>query len=136
MASSIDEPNLPLGVVCTDAIEQLDPFVPSSVETQQRRNHRRRGASPETISKRRSRSRIALKNAPSGSWQILLTSLPLALGDALSMLASITLSALTVYFAFGFTVHSGMLVQAGCLIGFQCAFAGIFGRNCSIIRLV
>ncbi|TWT89285.1 undecaprenyl-phosphate galactose phosphotransferase WbaP [Neorhodopirellula pilleata] len=127
MASSIDQQNLPLGVVCTDAIEQLDPFVPSSVETEQRRNHRRRKASPDTVSKRRARSRVALKKAPSGSLQVLLTSIPLAVGDAISMLASITLSALTVYFVLGLSVHTGMLVQACCLIGFQCVFAGIFG---------
>ncbi|TWT52137.1 undecaprenyl-phosphate galactose phosphotransferase WbaP [Allorhodopirellula solitaria] len=127
MPSTTGSTTLPLGVVCTDAIEQLDSFVPSSIETERRRSDRRSQRQDAGNLSHRARARVAIKSAPSGYWQIVLTSIPLLLSDALSICVAALLAAFSVGELADVTLHNGMWIQLICLVGCQVIFATIFG---------
>lgn len=75
---------LPLGVVCTDAIEQLDPFVPSSSLARERLTRRNDARDASTAGRLFGR-RSPIQGVGSGTWQIVLTALPLMMADWLAL---------------------------------------------------
>ncbi|WP_047816569.1 undecaprenyl-phosphate galactose phosphotransferase WbaP [Rhodopirellula islandica] len=102
----LDTNPLPVGVVCTDTIEQLDPFVPSAAVTDHRRTQR------NTSSPNRRR---ATRNQATGSMQVFLTCVPLVLGDLTALLASGAIAAIPLILANWLNLHSGLGLQAVCL---------------------
>ncbi|MEP0428442.1 MAG: undecaprenyl-phosphate galactose phosphotransferase WbaP, partial [Rhodopirellula bahusiensis] len=102
----LDTNPLPVGVVCTDTIEQLDPFVPSAAVTDQRLTQRR-NTNP---SRRR-----ATRNQANGSMQVFLTCMPLILGDLVALLASAAVAYLPIFALELINWHSGLGLQAVCL---------------------
>ncbi|ELP33955.1 Undecaprenyl-phosphate galactose phosphotransferase, WbaP [Rhodopirellula baltica SWK14] len=102
----LDTNPLPVGVVCTDTIEQLDPFVPSAAVTDQRLTQRR----SSTPNRRR-----ATRNQANGSMQVLLTCLPLVVGDLIALVSAAAVAALPIFALGLINWHSGLGLQAVCL---------------------
>ncbi|MCC9654437.1 undecaprenyl-phosphate galactose phosphotransferase WbaP [Rhodopirellula halodulae] len=114
----LDTNPLPVGVVCTDTIEQLDPFVPSAAVKDQRLTQRR-SASP--------RKRRAPRNQATGTMQLFMTCMPLVLGDVTSLLLSAMIAALPLFTLEWLGLHSGLLLQAVCLVACYLGTGAILG---------
>ncbi|WP_404310504.1 undecaprenyl-phosphate galactose phosphotransferase WbaP [Neorhodopirellula lusitana] len=109
---------LPVGVVCTDTIEQLDPFVPSAAVTDHRRTQRNTA---------RPSRRGATRNQAAGSMQVFLTCVPLVLGDLTALLASSVIAAIPLILANWLNPHSGLGLQAVCLSACYLVTGSILG---------
>ncbi|MEM9585867.1 MAG: undecaprenyl-phosphate galactose phosphotransferase WbaP, partial [Planctomycetota bacterium] len=76
---TVDSATLPIGVISTDTLERLDPFVPSSAVREQRLSRRGRSASS-----------VRVYSTPT---QVVLTASPLVGADALMLAAAIAVPA-------------------------------------------
>ncbi len=88
------EQRTPVGVISTDIIEQLSPYVP--IANQQQRSRRRRAA------KRKIRFRTSVRRkSPSGNTRAVLTSATLLISDLVTILASYTVAHLLMLLVLG-----------------------------------
>lgn len=114
----LDTNPLPVGVVCTDTIEQLDPFVPSAAVKEQRRTQR-----TEQSSKRR---RVTRSSA-TGRMQVALTLTPLMLADLAALSVANLLAAVPVVLAGYASFNEGLFLNISCICLFYVACGAITG---------
>jgi len=114
----LDTNPLPVGVVCTDTIEQLNPFVPSGAVTDQRRTER---------TGNNSKRRRITRNKATGTLQVLLTLTPLFIADIAALTFSILAATLSLVLLGLIGLHPGLLLNSICVMTFYVACAAIYG---------